>query len=166
MVSSDRFGGGVTGARSRVQVGPALGAESGTILTAEQEVRRTGEGQLLSDYGSDIHRVGPLGKWIEIRIVGRLGIGAEHGGVHVHIHIVEHLREAPPALAVDDGVNVPTPEVLAVTSGLQLAIHLHRPCQVEVQPLERRIAGRELADGPHGTSVEVPDVDSQHSRLT
>src|SRR6185312_10306371 len=99
------------------------------------------------------------------RIVRRLGIGTEHGGVDLDVHVVQHVSEAAAAFASDESVDLPPPEVFAVAGGLQLPLHLHRSRQIEPQSLEGGIIGMELADGPYGTPLKVPDVDSQHSRL-
>lgn len=165
MVSSDWFGGCAAGAGSRVQVGPARGAEAGTLIAAEEQASRSGESQLFPYHRPEVHRTGPFGKRIEIRIVRRLGIGAEHDGVDLEVQLVQDLGETAAAFASDGSVNVPPPEVFAFAGGLQLPLYLHRPRQVELQPREGGITGRKLADGPHGAPVEVPDIDSQHSRL-
>ena len=62
MMSSSRFGGSVTGARPRVQVGPAAGAESGAVVPAEQQVGMSGERQFLPHDLSHVHGGGALGQ--------------------------------------------------------------------------------------------------------
>ena len=63
-------------------------------------------------------------------------------------------------------MEVAAPEVLALTGGLELAVHHHRSHQLEPQALEGRIVGPELALGPNGASLKVPDIHAQHSPLT
>ena len=125
-----------------------------------------GECELLAHHRSHIHRRGPLGQRIEIRIVGGFRIVAEHRRVHGDVHLVDHLGEAAPALASNDAVKIASPEVLPLAGGLQLAVHCHRPHQVQSQPFERWILRRELAHGPDGPPLEVPNVHAQHSPLT
>ncbi len=109
-----------------------------------------GECELLAHHRAHVHRRGPLGQWIEIRIVGGFRVIAEHRGVHRDVHFVNHLGEAAPALAPNDAVKIASPEVLAIAGSLQLALHRHRTHQVQSQPFERRIFRRELALGPDG----------------
>ena len=125
-----------------------------------------GERELLAHHRSHVHRRSPLGQRIEIRIVDGLGVGAEHRGVHRDVHFVDHLDEAAPALAPNDAVKIASPEVLAIAGGLQLTLHRHRTHQIQSQPFESRILRRELAYGPDGPPVEVPNVHAQHSPLT
>ena len=106
-----------------------------------------GERELLAHDRAQIHRRGPLGQRIEIRIADGLRVGAEHRGVHRDVHFVDHLDEAAPALASNDAVEIASPEVLAIAGGLQLALHRHRTHQIQSQPFERRILRRELAYG-------------------
>ena len=76
------------------------------------------------------HRVcGPLGQGIEIGIVGRLGIGAEDRGIHVDVHLVQHLGETAAALAPHDAVQLPPPQVFPGAGGLQLPRDRHRPAR-------------------------------------
>ena len=124
-----------------------------------------GERELLAHHRSHVHRRGPLGQRIEIRIVDCRRVGAEHRGVHRDVHFVDYLDEAAPALAPNDAVKIASPEVLPVAGGLQLTLHCHRTHQVQSQPFERRILRRELAYGPDGPPVEVPNVHAQHSPL-
>ena len=166
MVSSSRFGGSVTGARPRIQIGPAAGAQAGAVVPAEQQMGLGGEGQLLSDHRTDIHRRGPLGERIEVGVVHRVGVGAEHRGIHRHVHLVEHLGQAAAALAANHAVKITSPEVFVFASGLKLAMYDHRPHQIEPQALEGRIVGLELPLGPDGTALKVPDIHAQHSPLS
>ena len=78
---------------------------------------------------------------------------------------IQHLGQAAAALAPHRAVDVPAPQVLALPRRLQLALHLHRPVQLEVETLERGIAGLELTDRLDRAALQVPDVHSQHSRL-
>ena len=69
-------------------------------------MRRARQGELLAHHRAHIHRRGPLRERVEIGMVGGLGIGAEHGRVHIHVHLVQHVGEAPPALAADHRVTL------------------------------------------------------------
>lgn len=166
MRSSNRFGGRTaTAARPRVQIRPAGGAEAGTVVPAQHEIGVCGERQLLAHDLGDVHAGGTVGQRIEIGIVGGVRVGGEHRGVDVDIHIVQHIREAPAALAAHDSVHVAPPKVLAVPGGLELSRHVNRLGESEPQPLERRIVGWEPPFGPDGTPLKVPNVNSQHSPL-
>jgi hypothetical protein len=57
------------------------------------------------------------------------------------------------------------PEVFTLTGGLELALYLYRPVQLQVEPVEHGIAGLELPDRLDRPPLEVPDVHSQHSPL-
>ena len=164
-MSSSRFGGIVKGARPRVQVGPAAGAKAGAIVPAEQQVGLGGEGQLLAHHRPHVHGRRAVGQEIEIGVVHRVGIGAEHGGIHRHIHLVEHFSQAATTLTPDHAVEIAAPEVFAFRGSLQLPVNHHRSHQIESQTLEGRIVGRKLALGPDGTPLKVPNVHAQHSPL-
>jgi hypothetical protein len=166
MMSSNRFGGGATGARPRVQVGPAAGAKACTVVPAEQQVGLGREGKLLAHDKPHIHGGRAIGEEIEIGVVHRVGIGAEHGRVHRHVHLVEHLRQAAAALAADHAVEIASPQVFSYTGGLKLPMYHHRSHQIEPQALEGRIVRRKLSLGANGASLEVPDIHAQHSPLT
>lgn len=125
-----------------------------------------GEREFLAHHCSQVHRRGPLGQRIEIGVVGSFRVGAEHRGVHLHVHFIDHLGETAPALAPNDAVEIASPEVLSIAGRLQLALHRHRTYQVQPQPFEGRILGRELALGPDGPPLKVPNVHAQHSALT
>ena len=165
MMSSNRFGGSVTGARPRVQIGPAAGAQAGAVVPAKQQMGLSGEGQLLSNHRTDVHGRGPVGEKVEVGVVHRVRIGAEHRGIHRHVHLVEHLRQAAATLAANYAVEITSPEVFALVGGLKLTMHYHWPHQVEPQPLEGRIVGLQLPLGPNGTPLKVPDIHAQHSPL-
>jgi hypothetical protein len=166
MMSSTRFGGSVTGARPRVQIGPAAGAKAGAIVPAEQQMGMGGEGQLFPNHRTDVHGGGPIGKKIEVGVVHRVRIGAEDRSTHRHVNLAEHLGQAAAALAADHTMEITPPEVLALTGGLKLTLHYHRSRQVQPQPVEGRIVGLELAVGPNGTALKVPDIHAQHSPLS
>jgi hypothetical protein len=165
MLSSNRFGGG-TAAGPRVQIGPASGTEAGTVFTTQEKVALHRQRQLLPHHISEIYRLGPLGQGVGIGIVGSVRIGGEDRRVDVDIDLAQHLGQAPAAITSDHGMNMPAPEVLPVSGGLQLPPHSHRSDQREVQSGKRRIVGRELAVRPDRPSLELPDIHSQHSRLS
>ena len=125
-----------------------------------------GERELLAYHRANVHRRGPLGQRIEIRIVGGFRVDAEHRGVHLDFHFVDHLGETAPAGASNHSVEIASPQVLSIAGRLQLALHCHRTDQVQSQSIERRILRRELAHGPDGPPLEVPNVHAQHSPLT
>jgi len=166
MLSSSRFGGSVTGARPRVQVGPATGAKAGAVVPAKQQVGLGSEGELLAHDQPYIHGGRAVGQQVEVGVVHRVGIGAEHGRVYRHVHFVEHLDEAAAALTAHHAVEISSPQVFALSGGLKLPVHHHRSHQLETQALESRIVRRKLTLGPNGTPPKVPDIHAQHSPLT
>jgi hypothetical protein len=165
MISSDGFGGGAAGARPRVQVRPTTGTESGTIIPAQQKVTRHRERQLFPHDGCDVDTRRPGRKRVEVGIVRGIGVTGENCRRDVDIHLLEHLRQTPAALATDDRVNAPSPEVLPLGGRLKLSIDQDITNHVEVESLEGRIACVELPFGAHGTALQVPNIHSQHSRL-
>ena len=126
----------------------------------------SGESHFLPHDHSHIHGGRAVGQEVEVGVVHRVGIRAEHSGIHRHVHLVEHFGQASAARATNDPVEIASPEVFAVTGDLQLPVHRNRSHQLEPQALESRIVGREFALGPHGTAPKVPDIHTQHSRLT
>ena len=136
MMSSDGFGGGSTGAGPRIQIGSAAGAESGTVLSAQQQVALAGQRYLLANDVTHLHRGGPLGQGIEVGVVGRLGVGREDRGIHLDLDRLADFREAPAALAPHDAVDVTPPQVLAIARSLELAGDVYRPVEAERQPFE------------------------------
>ena len=125
-----------------------------------------GERELLAHHRAHVHRRGPLGQRVEIGIVGGFRIGAEHRGLHLDFHFVGHLGKTAPAFAPNHPMEIASPEVLSIAGCLQLTLHRHRTHQIQPQALERRILRRELAHGPDGPPLEVPNVHAQHSPLT
>jgi hypothetical protein len=165
MVSSNRFGGGAARARPRVQVRPASGTESGTIVTAQQEMGRDRECELFPDYRGHVDTRGTRRQRVEIGVVRSLGIAREDGRIDVDVRLFQHFGEAPPTLAPNHRVNTASPEILALGGGLQLSVDRHGPGQVQVEALEHGIVGTELSIGTNGTPQQVPDIYSQHSLL-
>lgn len=165
MISSDGFGGGAAGARPRVQVCPTAGTEAGTIVPAQQEVTRQRERELFPDDGGDINARGPRWQGIEIRVVRGFGITGKDRSTNLEIYLFEDLRETPPALAAYHGVDGATPKVFTLARRLQLSVDQNTTDQVEVETVEGWIAGAELAFGPRGTALQLPDIHSQHSPL-
>jgi hypothetical protein len=165
MVSSDRFGGRGTTAGSRVQVGSTAETKAGTLLPAEQQARRGRQGQLLSHDITNVDVRRPLQQGVEVWIVCRLWIGAEDGRIDIDVQLGAYIRQAPPALTMHGSVDVPTPEILIRAGGLQLTRYRNRPNQIQIQSFKGGIVGPKLSHRPHRASLEIPDVDSQHSRL-
>ncbi len=164
MGSSNRFGGGAaTG--PRVQIGPASGTEAGTIVTTEKQMALHRQGQLFSHHIGEVDSLRLLREGVVIGILGRVGIAGEDRRIHVDINLAQHLGQAAAAVPPDHGMNVPAPEVLSPSRGLQLPPYGYRSDQREVQAGERRIVWRELAVGPDRPPLELPDIHSQHSRL-
>jgi hypothetical protein len=166
MMSSNGFGGGTTGAGPRVQVRPTSGTESSTVFATEEQLGLDGQRELFTDRVDHVDVGRPLGQRVELRIVRRLGVGAENGRINLEVDLVEDLGEAPPALTPHHRVHVPSPQVGAIAGGLQLTPHRHRPGQAELQTLQNGVVGLEHSIRPHGTPLEFPNVHSQHSRLT
>src|SRR5215213_1158058 len=165
MVSSNRFGGQRAGARPRVQVCPTLGAESRTVITAEQERGLRRQRELLTDDLGEVDVGGALRQRVKSGILGGLGIGGEHRGGHVDIHFIQYFGQAAAALAPHDAMNPAAPEVFSVARHLELAVDRDRASEAEPQALEHLVVGIEPSVGPHGTALEIPNVHSQHSRL-
>jgi hypothetical protein len=165
MMSSNRFGGRGTTAGSRVQIGSAGQAESGTIFPAQEEPRGSCQGELLSDHIADVH-MGRAGEQrIEVRIIRRLGVAAEHGRIHIDVYLGADIGQATPAFSLHDRLYGSPPEVLTIAGCLKLAFDRHRAHQVQIQAFKCGVVGLKLTDRPHGAPLEVPDVHSQHSRL-
>ena len=165
MISSDRFGGRGTTAGSRVQIGSTGETEPGTGIAAEQEAGWSSQGQLLSHDVPHIDVRCPFQQRVEVGIICRIGIGAEHGCVDVNVDIGPYISQAPPALALHGSVDVPAPEILPCPGGLQLPRYRNRAHQIEVQPLKGGVVGPKLPHRPHRAALKVPDVHTQHSRL-
>ena len=141
-------------------------AEAGAVVPAEQQMGLACEGELLPHHQPYVHGGGPIGEEIEIGVIHRLRIGAEHGGIYRHVHLVQHFGQTAAALAADPTVESAPPQVLAFAGSLKLAVYHHGTHQVEPQSVEGRIVGLELALGPNGTALKVPDIHTQHSLLT
>jgi hypothetical protein len=124
-----------------------------------------GEGQLFPHYIGEIDRFRLLGQRVVIGIVGGIGVGRKDRRVYVDIDLAQHLGQAATAVTSHYGVNVPAPEVLPISRGLQLPPNRHRSHQLQVEVRKGRIVRGELAVGPDRPSLEVPDIHSQHSRL-
>ena len=165
MISSDRFGGRGTTAGSRVQIGSAIETESGTRIPAEQQAGWSREDQLLSDHVPHIDVRCPFQQRVEVRIVRGLRIGAEDRSVYLDINVGTYIGQASPALALHGTLDPAPPEILSCPGGMQLTSYRNRTYQIEVQPVEGRIVGPKLPHRPHGATLKVPDVHSQHSRL-
>jgi hypothetical protein len=165
MISSDGFGGGAAGARPRVQVCPTTGTESGTIIPAQQKVTRHRQRQLFPHDGCNVDARRPGRQWVEVGIVRSIGVTRENCCRNVDVHLLEHLGEAAAALATDDRMDAPSPEVFPLAGRLKLPIDQDITNHVEVESLEGRIARVELPFGAHGTALQVPNIHSQHSPL-
>jgi hypothetical protein len=165
MMSSNGFGGGATGAAPRVQVRPASGTESGTVVTAQQEVRGDPERQLLPDHGAYVYAGRSGWQRVEVGIVNRFGIAGEDGRVHINVDFLEDLSEATATLAPHHAVDASTPEVFSLPRRLELSANRHVPEEVEPQPLESRVVGVKPAIGLYGTPLQSPNIHSQHSPL-
>ena len=118
MISSNRFGGRGTTAGSRVQVGSAVQAESGTVFPAEQQAGGSGQGQLFPHNVPDIDVGGALEQRIKVGIIRGLGIRAEDGGIHLDVHFGADVGQASPALALHLTVHAAPPQVFTIAGSL------------------------------------------------
>jgi len=118
MISSNRFGGRGTAAGSRVQVGSAVEAESGTVFPAEQQTGGNGQGQLFPHHIPDVDVRGALEQGIKVGIIRGLGVRAEDGGIHVDVHFGADIDQASPALALHLTVHAAPPQVFTIASSL------------------------------------------------
>jgi hypothetical protein len=106
-----------------------------------------------------------LEQGVRIGIVGGVWIGAENGRIHVDVQIGPDIFEATPAIRLQRTAQRPAPQVLTRAGGLKLTGDGHRADEVKIQPFERRIIWLQLTDSLDGTSLQVPYVHSEHSRL-
>jgi hypothetical protein len=165
MISSDRFGGRGTTAGSRVQIGSTGETEPGTGISAEQQAGGSRKRQLLSYHIPHIDVRGPFQQGVEVGIVGRFRIGAEHGCIDVDVDLGPYISQAPPAFALHGSVDVPAPEILPFARGLQLPCHGDRAYQIQVQPFKGGVVGPKLPHRSNRAPLKLPEVHSQHSRL-
>ena len=165
MISSDRFGGRGTTAGSRVEIGSAGETEPGTIFPTQQQASRHSERKLLPYDVPDIDVRRPLQQRVEVGIIGRVGVGAEHRRIDIDIDGGPHVSQAAAALPVHGSVHMPAPEILSRPSRLQLPRHRHRPSQVQIQSFECGIVRPEIPHRTYRAPLKVPDINSQHSRL-
>jgi hypothetical protein len=165
MMSSDGFGGGAAGARPRVQVRPTPGAESGTIVPAQQQITRHRERQLFPNDGCEIDARWSGWQRVELGVLRRLGIAREHGGADIDVYLFEHLGETPATLAPDHPVQATSPEEFSLARCLQLTVDQDVTNQVKIESLECRITGAERPFRAYGTALQVPNIHSQHSLL-
>jgi hypothetical protein len=155
----------VATARPRIQIGPTLRTEAGTIFPTDYEMQLRRERQLLADDFADVDVHGPLRQRVKIRIVGGVGVGAEDRRVDVDIYGVLHFHETPAALAPDHPVQMSPPEVLPGAGGLELPPHRDRAGELEPEPLKRRIVRGKLPDGPDRALLQIPGINAQHSLI-
>ncbi len=152
MISSNRFGGGVTSAWPRVQIRPAPGTEPGAVLTAESEVGLgAGQGQLFAHHIGNIHRPRPLRQWVRLGIVRGIGIAAKDGRWYVYIELGDNLGQASAAGGAEHPLQTAPPEILAIAGSLQLTLDPDRPHQIQPQILERRMVRLQLSIRPDRT---------------
>jgi hypothetical protein len=102
---------------------------------------------------------------VRIGIVCGVRIRAEDRGIHIDIQDRANLSQAPPAIGLQSAAQRPTPQVLAGAGSLELAGDRYRAHKVKIQPFERRVIRLQLANSLDGTSLQVPYVHSEHSRL-
>ena len=164
-MSSNGFGGGATGAWPRVQVCATTGAESGTVLTTQQQVGRNGERELFANDGTDIDTRRPGRQGVELGVVGGLGVARKDRSADFDVHLLEHLGQASAALAAHNPVHGAAPEVLIPARSLKLTGNGNAANQSKPESVEGRIVGTELSIRPHGTPLKVPNIHSQHSPL-
>jgi hypothetical protein len=160
MESSDWFGRGAL-TRPGIEIGPAPRAEASTIVPT-QHVRRHGERKLFAHRLPKIERCGLGRQRIDTGIVGGIGIVAEEQ-TQLDVHRPPDVGEASATVCLTLAVHPPPPEIFAGTRFLQTPIDGHRPCQLEPEPFEDRIVGAEPSDGLDRTTVEISEIDPEHS---
>ncbi len=163
--SSNRFGGRGTIARSRVQVRTTVETEAGTVFPTQHQTGGYCQGELLPGYVTYIDVRCSLEQRIKVGVFGRFGVGGEDRGIHVNVNFGTDLGQTTPALTLHETVKAAPPQVLTLAGGLQLPGDRYRTYQLEVEPIERGIVGLELSHGADRTSLKVPNIHSQHSRL-
>jgi len=102
---------------------------------------------------------------VRVRIVRRLWIVGEEGGIHLDVQNGTNIGQTSATICLQSPPKGPTPEVFTRTRGLKLPVYQHRAYQVKIQPFERRIIGLQLTNSLDGSSLQVPYVHSEHSRL-
>jgi hypothetical protein len=102
---------------------------------------------------------------VRIGIVSRVRIRAENGRIHADVQDGSDIAQAPPTIRLQGTAQRPTPQVLARTGSLKLARDRYRSYQVKIQPFEGRIVRLQLTNSLDGTSLQIPYVHSEHSRL-
>jgi hypothetical protein len=141
MRSSNRFGVRGTAAVFDVQVRSAGGTKTGTIFPAQQQAAGDSQRQLLPGYVTDIDVRGTLEQRVRIGTVGGLWISTEKGPVNRDVQIAAHLTQAAPAFRLQRATQCAPPQIFTWPGSLKLAIYLHRPDQVKIEALERRVVG-------------------------
>ena len=163
--SSNRFGGRGAAAGSGVQVRSTRETKAGTVFPAEQETGGHRQSQLLPRDVPNVDMRRALQQRIGIGVVRGLGIGAEDGGIHVDVQFGANVGKAAPALGLQRTMEAAPPQELTLTGGLKLPGDRYRADQVQIQPLERMVVRLKLPHRPYRAPLQVPDVNSQHSRL-
>jgi hypothetical protein len=164
--SSNWFGGRGAFTRSRVQVSSTRQTETGTVFPTEQQASWSRQGQLLPCYIPDVDVRGAFEQGVEVRIVRGLGIGCEDRGVHLNVDFGADIGQATATFTLHEATKAAPPQIFPMASGLQLPRYRYRTNQVQIQPFKCRIVGLKLSHRPDRSPLKVPDVHSQHSRLT
>ena len=166
MISSVRVGRCGAPARSRVEIGSAGQTQSGTVVPTEQQAGRSGEYELFADHIPDVDVRRTLGQRIKIRIIRCLRVGTEHCGVNIDVDVSTNFTQATAAVTLQCCVNASAPQIFARPSGLQLPGDRNRRGEVQIESLEGPIVGPKLSNCLHRALLKIPEVYSQHSRLT
>jgi hypothetical protein len=147
-----------------IEIGAASGAQPRTIFPTEEVAGRR-QRQLLPHYPGEIDRGGCRRHHVDGWIVGRIGIVAEED-VYLFVDMMDHVRQAAPAIGANVGSQPGSPKVLARPGGLEPTRDRDRSGELELESMEGRIARLEPPGRVNRTSIERPEVDLKHSRLT
>jgi hypothetical protein len=107
-----------------------------------------------------------LGQRIKIRIIRCLRVGTEHCGVNVDVDVGTHFIQATATVTLHCCVNASAPQIFARPSGLQLSGDCNRRGEIQIESFEGRIVWPKLSNRLHRALLKIPEVYSQHSRLT
>ena len=152
MRSSDWFGRGAR-AGSGIEIGPTPATEPGAIVTA-QRIRLDRQRQLFPHHLAQVDQRSPGGHKIHRRVVRGVGIVAEQD-VQLLVEVVDHVCQAPAAVAADVRVHPGSPKVLTRAGCLEPSLDGHGSDEIQLEPHERRIIRLEPPGGLDRTAVEI-----------
>jgi hypothetical protein len=102
---------------------------------------------------------------VRVRIVRRIWIVGEERGIHLNVQNGTNISQTSSTVCLQGPAKGPAPQVFTGTRSLELSGYRHRTHKVKIQSFERRIIGLQLTNSLDGSSLEVPNVHSEHSRL-